>query len=210
MALIRWKADVEPILDDLEAVRFWDLAATERLKPSDDPDWTAGALLTVTRGQMPGSTKGRWILLDVTRFQKTPAKTDEKMFERHLFDDEWLHRRVPVRAEREGGSSGKRDMDHLARSVFLGVDFQGQIPVGSKVDRAKPVSRAAERPGGFDILEAAWNDDFLDEIELFPDGLHDDQVDAVSGGFKFLADRLTLATALPETVPSENVWGSVR
>lgn len=209
MALIRWN-DVEPILDDLEAVRFWDLAATEKLKPSDDPDWTAGALLTVTKGAKPGIAKGRWILLDVHRFRETPATTDQKMFERHLFDDEWLGRRVPVRAEREGGASGKRDMQHLATHVFLGVDFQGQLPDGSKVDRAKPVSRAAERPGGFDLLEGPWNDEFLDEIELFPDGLHDDQVDAVSGGFKFLADRLMIARATPQVMEGENVWGAVR
>jgi predicted phage terminase large subunit-like protein len=31
-----------------------------------------------------------------------------------------------------------------------------------------------------------WTREFLDETEQFPDGAHDDQVDAVSGAFNFL------------------------
>ena len=31
-----------------------------------------------------------------------------------------------------------------------------------------------------------WNKAFLDELEAFPKGAHDDQVDGLSGGFNFL------------------------
>jgi phage terminase large subunit-like protein len=39
-----------------------------------------------------------------------------------------------------------------------------------------------------DRVRGAWNMDFLDEIEVFPLGKHDDQVDAAVGAF----DKLTL------------------
>lgn len=209
MALLRWRRDVEPILDDLSAVRFWDMAATKPLKPSDDPDWTAGVLLAVTRGQQPGSARGRWIICHVMRFRETPAKTDELMFERHLVDDELIGRPIPVRAELEGGSSGIRDMDHVARDTFLGVDFEAKRPVGSKTDRAKPFSRAAQAHH-VDVVEGDWNQDYLDEFELFPDGLHDDQVDASSGAMKWLAQLLESSGARAETVGQTNTWGAVR
>ena len=40
---------------------------------------------------------------------------------------------------------------------------------------------AAQAEGGtVKLLRGAWNKEFLDEIELFPFGSHDDQVDAAS------------------------------
>jgi len=41
------------------------------------------------------------------------------------------------------------------------------------------------------ILQAPWNEDFLRELENFPEGRHDDIVDALSGAF-FDAYRLCI------------------
>lgn len=206
--IVSWKEVIEPILGDLEIVRFWDLAATKPLKPSHDPDWTAGALVGVTRGEQQGVVRGEWYTLHVERFRETPSSTDRKMFERHLKDDELCRRMIPVRAEQEGGSAGKRDMDHVARTMFLGVDFEGKQPNGSKGERAKPTSRAAEARH-WHLAEGAWNEDYLREFELFPDGDHDDQVDATSGAQRFLAERVMMTGVSAETVPMENSWGVV-
>jgi predicted phage terminase large subunit-like protein len=35
-------------------------------------------------------------------------------------------------------------------------------------------------------VRGAWNEDFFSELESFPEGSHDDQVDAASGAFKKL------------------------
>lgn len=37
------------------------------------------------------------------------------------------------------------------------------------------------------LLEGSWNDTFLNELEGFPDALHDDQVDAASDAFSAVA-----------------------
>ena len=64
------------------------------------------------------------------------------------------------------------------------------VPVTlDKATRAGPwASRAA---GGLvSLVEGAWIGGFLDECEVFPcEGLHDDQVDAVSGGYAMVAGR---------------------
>jgi hypothetical protein len=56
---------------------------------------------------------------------------------------------------------------------------------GDKVARAGPFSAAAER-GHVYVVEARWNQPFFDELEAFPEGDHDDQVDAVSGAIEAL------------------------
>jgi predicted phage terminase large subunit-like protein len=160
---------------------------------------------------MPGTVKGRWIVCNVTRFRETPATTDRLMFERHELDDEMTRKQVPIRVEQEGGASGKRDVDGMRRGVFLGLDFDGKSPDGNKAERAKPFSRAAQA-GNVDLVEAAWNQDYLDEHELFPDGLHDDQVDASSGAMKFLRERMALGGMSAETIPKGEeapTWGSI-
>jgi phage terminase large subunit-like protein len=45
------------------------------------------------------------------------------------------------------------------------------------------------------LVREAWNEDFLDEIAVFPLGKHDDQVDAAVGAF----DKLTLHKPLKLT-----------
>lgn len=51
-----------------------------------------------------------------------------------------------------------------------------------KITRAAPVSSQAEA-GNIKILQASWNEEFFRELENFPDGAHDDIVDALSGAF---------------------------
>ena len=59
-----------------------------------------------------------------------------------------------------------------------------------KVTRALPVSSQAEA-GNIKILQAPWNEDFLREVENFPEGGHDDIVDALSGAFLMLTRCMT-------------------
>ena len=43
--------------------------------------------------------------------------------------------------------------------------------------------------GNVQMLEASWNNDFINELRLFPKGTHDDQVDAASGAFNKLVNK---------------------
>jgi predicted phage terminase large subunit-like protein len=87
--------------------------------------------------------------------------------------------------EQEPGSSGVGQIDYYARQVLQGFSFWGIKSTGPKAERAVPVSSASEA-GNVKLKQASWNGVFLDEFEGFPQGAHDDMVDAVSGAFSQL------------------------
>ncbi|MGV3724601.1 MAG: phage terminase large subunit [Actinomycetota bacterium] len=100
-------------------------------------------------------------------------------------------RTVPIWMEEEGGSSGKTVIDHYTRKVLSGYTFRGIRSTGDKVTRAAPVSSQAEA-GNIKLLRGNWLLPFLDEVGAFPTpGVHDDQVDALSGALAMLSSRNT-------------------
>jgi len=165
----------EAVPAGLAWVRYWDLAASS----SDRSDWTAGALVA--------QADGVWYVCDIARIRGSP-RTVEQFIASTAAEDEGRMGRVQIHMEQEGGASGVNTIDHYRRRVLAGYPFYADSPNRSKVDRAAPVSSAAEA-GNVTLVEGAWNRDFLDEAELFPQGEHDDQVDALSGAVKILSKR---------------------
>lgn len=154
-------------------VRYWDLAATEARRGAD-PDWTAGARVCCHQGV--------WYIADMRRLQATPRAVEDLIRQTAQMDGPG----VPIYIEQEPGSSGKNTIDHYQRDVLVGYASYGQRSSGSKEERARPLSAAAEA-GNVVLQRAAWNGPFLDEAELFPAGAHDDQIDAVSGAMAVAA-----------------------
>jgi predicted phage terminase large subunit-like protein len=172
-----WFPVTDSVPADLEQqVRAWDLAATEP-KPGQDPDWSAGVLL--------GRTKAKqYVVLDVRRLRATPLAV-EQLLRRCAEQD---GQGVAIRFEEEGGSAGKIASDHLVRNVLAGYACQPVRSTGNKAERAAPLSSMAEA-GHVLLLRAPWNGPFLDELCTFPQGAHDDQVDAASLAFAQLARK---------------------
>lgn len=165
-------------------VRFWDLAGTEVKPGNADPDWTAGALVAEYRGQ--------YTLCDMKRDRTTPKGVEDLLSQTAALDG----RDVEIWIEQEPGSSGKISVDHYQREVLKGYTVKAVRSTGSKVDRAKPASSAAEA-GNFMLLAGPWNEDFLFEVERFPGvGKHDDQVDAISGAVTVLMPAYKPAPAV--------------
>jgi predicted phage terminase large subunit-like protein len=159
----------------LRKIRFWDLAATEAEK-GKDPDWTAGCLAALDKGQL--------YIFGIVRFRGSPKETEDRVKETALADGH----DVQVWMEEEGGSSGKIAMDHYAREVLPGFSFHATRSTGDKKTRAGPLSSAAER-GNLFLVSGEWIGAFLDEAEVFPEGEHDDQVDCASGALSVLAGQ---------------------
>lgn len=159
--------------------RMWDFAGTTASTANEDPDYTAGALL--------GVKDGEWYLADVRRKRVVGAPL-EAWLRATAAEDRALMApaHVAIRAEVEPGGSAKQWIDHLARTVFVGYDFKGDHVTGSKERRAEPVAAAAEH-GHFHVVKGPWVKEYLDEAEAFPDGPHDDQIDATSGAQTHLA-----------------------
>ena len=50
---------------------------------------------------------------------------------------------------------------------------------------------AQAEAGNVKLLRGPWNEAFLDEVSVFPNGSHDDQVDALSGAFDALVSEVS-------------------
>jgi predicted phage terminase large subunit-like protein len=171
-----WFGFVDAPPDGCRWVRYWDLAATEA-KAGKDPDWTVGAKI--------GMREGVFYVGSVVRTRATP-KGVEDLIRSTAEGDGKL---VSVVIEQEPGSSGLHTVDHYQRRVLVGWSVTGDRKTGSKIELAKPLSSAAQA-GNVKIVRAPWNTAFLDEVHAFPtDGVHDDQVDAASGAFRFVAEN---------------------
>jgi predicted phage terminase large subunit-like protein len=150
-------------------VRFWDLAATEEA-PGTDPDFTANVLMGVD------ASGGFWIE-DADEFRETPANVEKRVAGQAEIDG----RGVEIRMEQEPGASGKSMIDHYARVVLPGYDFQGVKSTGDKITRAKPFSAACQN-GLVRLVRGSWVAKLIDRLTGFGlPGVHDDMTDGASG-----------------------------
>ena len=159
-------------------VRYWDMASSDPSKKTNkknkDPDYTAGLLLS--------EFQGIYYIEDIVHVRKRPAETNQIQHMTAVSDGVG----TMIREEQEPGSSGDATIDMKARSVFKGFSYKGVRSTGSKISRAEPVSAAAER-GAIKIVRGCRNLDALfNELESFPEVIHDDLVDALSGAFAAL------------------------
>ena len=166
-----WFQIVDDYPRDARLVRHWDLAATRAGKGSD-PDYTVGLLL--------GEKDGIYYVIDIQRMRGTPMEVERRVEQTaHLDGVE-----VVVSMEEEPGSSGKNTSSYYRR-LLAGYTFKAVRPTGNKRVRASPVSSQAEA-GNIKIVRGGWNKAFLEELVMFDEGAHDDQVDALSGAFEYL------------------------
>ncbi len=160
---------------NIRVVRFWDLAATKPEKGvSKDPDWLAGVKMGMD------VSSGRIYILDVFHDQVTPHNVDRALTFSAVNDGINVMNYI----EEEGGASGKLVMEHYY-NMFAGYGLKGIRSTGDKVTRARPFSAAVER-GNVYVVKADWNEAFFYELNVFPTGEHDDQVDAASGAYNQL------------------------
>lgn len=171
-----WFEIVDSYPQKARLVRYWDLAATEP-KKGKDPDYTAGCLMA--------EQDGIFYIVDMRKARLRPQGVESLIGQTAAMDG----KPVDIYMEQEGGSSGVNTIDHYTRRVLKGYSFRGHKTTGSKEVRANPVSSTAEA-GNIKLVRGPWISDFLNEVEAFPtEGVHDDQVDAMSGAFTMLNNK---------------------
>ena len=169
----QWFKIIDAAPNDCRWLRYWDLAATEK-NDNNEPDFTAGALVGV-------NLKNNIFIKDIRRLRGTPQAVEALIKQTAQLDGMGTY----IYMEQEAGSSGKAVIDYYSRNVLMGYCFYGDKPSADKSTRAAPVSSQAEA-GNVYLVRGPWINDFLDEAQTFPNGAHDDQVDAVSGAFSKL------------------------
>ena len=163
----------QPAPPTARRVRVWDLASGGQ----KGNDFTAGVLLAKDQ-------QGCYLVEDVQRGQWTPAQNEQAITRCAAFDPP----DTGVYVEQEPGSSGLAYISHLARNVLPGHNLRGLPATGDKQSRAAPLSAAVSN-GIMGIVKAGWNRELLDELNAFPQGVHDDQVDALAHAYNLLSQR---------------------
>lgn len=154
--------------------RSWDLAATDA-ESGEDPDWTCG---------VKQAFAGEVLYIeDVKRLRGTEHEVRKLMKQTAELDQHG----VEIILQQDPGQAGKAQIASLVRMLYGWAVFS-EPPTGDKVIRAKPLAALAEA-GLVKLVRGDWNEAFLAEIEQFPLGRHDDQVDAASFGLSRLAER---------------------
>jgi hypothetical protein len=84
--------------------------------------------------------------------------------------------------------------------MLAAFTFQPIQVHNDKLTRALPLVARSEQ-GKLAIVRGGWNLAFVDQLCSFPEGQHDDMVDAVSGGLTMLSEYTPFVS---ESVP----WGN--
>ena len=146
------------------AVRAWDLAA------SVGGDWTAGVRLA-------RSAEGLFQVQDVVRFKGGPEEVVQAIRAAAERDGPG----VAVGLPQDPGQAGRSQVAFLTARL-AGWRVVSSPESGAKAVRAMPVASQVNA-GTVSVLAGAWTGAFLAELEDFPGGACDDQVDALSRAF---------------------------
>lgn len=176
--------DILPALppgDWLPPLRAWDLASTEPWEGNQDPDWTVGAKVRIERPAPVvldnGESflrPGRIAIEHVARFRKRTGPRNEEIL--RITADDGIPR---VGIEQEPGRGGPdtiRDLTAYLKGVARVIPWPQSK---DKETRSSVLSGPAEQ-GRVVLIRSGWDiESFLDEADEFPNGAHDDIVDAI-------------------------------
>jgi predicted phage terminase large subunit-like protein len=164
-------------------VRRWDIAASE-----GRGDYSAGVLLAAV-------ATGTYVVADVVRGQWGPDTRNAIL--RETAERDRSYGAVQQVVPQDPGAAGV-DMAQALVRLLAGFTVSAERESGDKVTRADPFA-AQWNAGNVSLLrdsdERRWNAAYLAECERFPNGAHDDMVDASSGAFNKLTARRVMTWA---------------
>lgn len=173
------------------SIRYWDTAASDVTDEYPDPDWSAGLRLTrsphcpdwmkmeiMKRDQ--GGHGPFFYIEDVSRLRATSGPVLKRM--QTVARHDGLS--IPIWIEQERGASGKNLISLIRNDYLEGHIVRGHLPKGSKEVRARTVSARIDE-GRMVVVDGEFTESFIMELGTFGlDGVHDDQVDALSGAYE--------------------------
>ena len=181
------KIEIVSALPPIKAsVRFWDLASTAPSIGNPNPDATAGARIGL-------GYDGNIYIMHIAWLQANPDVVERTVKQHAMMDTI----NVQVWIEQEPGASGKALIDYYRSKALPTFTVTGAKSSGSKVVKATPFANKVGQ-GVVKMLAGPWNERFITELEAFPLGEHDDQVDAVSGGINHLDLAGTIGPVSPD------------
>lgn len=151
-------------------VRGWDLGATV----GGDP--TAGVKLGKCED-------GSLIIADIAHGDLGPDERDSMIRNTAALDGKSVRISLP----QDPGQAGKTQALYLTR-MLQGYTVKTSPESGDKLTRAEPFA-AQVNVGNVKMLRGAWNEGLINEMRLFPNGSHDDRIDACSRAYAELLNN---------------------
>lgn len=166
------KPDMIQVVDAIPAnvaewCRGWDLASTL------GGDFTAGVKVARLHD-------GRYLIADVVRDRLESHQRDAMIKATAMRDGKQIKQSIP----QDPGQAGKSQVLAFAQ-LLAGHNAHFSPETGDKVTRATPLASQINA-GNVIMLRAPWNQPFMDEGRMFPNGSFDDQIDAASRAFNGL------------------------
>ena len=122
-------------------------------------------------------------VMDVVRARWSPGEIEQKIKMVAALDGD----RCMIRIPQDPGGAGRFQAHYLAGKL-RGYNVTTEREEGSKPYRANPFAAQCEH-GFVKLLAGSWNAAFIEELCAFPNGAHDDQVDAAAAAFRALIRR---------------------
>lgn len=161
-------------LEDIEWVRGWDLALTQ----STAADWTVGALCGLDK------KRDLFYIGDIFRTRETWMGVRSNIGKLAINDrDNWGAHRMGM----EAVSGFEVALQEVRRDLEGLVRVEKRNPKSDKLVRARPWLNKVDAGKAYMVI-GPWNRAFIDELDVFPAGRHDDQIDAVSVAYECLAN----------------------
>jgi predicted phage terminase large subunit-like protein len=152
-------------------IRGWDLAGTDN-KTNKKAAYTVGCKMRLVNGGV--------YILDVDRKQASPSAVEKMILANTQRDGYGVVQDFP----QDPGQAGKAQKFAIAK-LLHGYTFLFSPETGSKEDRATPLAAQCESDNVY-LVRADWNQSFINESSLFPNGQFKDQIDAASRAYSSL------------------------
>jgi predicted phage terminase large subunit-like protein len=161
-------------------MRAWDLASSIR------GDWTVGIKLACTYDEQFETVL---TIVDVQRFRGAPEEVHSQVLTIAQADGHGCTIALPE----DPGQAGQSQVTDFTRMLQGYVVMPVRL-TGSKEIRALATASQANI-GRIRMLRAPWNAALIDELQSFPSGRHDDQVDALSLGHDLMMGKMASLAA---------------
>ena len=169
--------------------RGWDLAATKSNRKNPEPAYTAGVKIDWV--------DGIFYISHAKRARKEGFQVREMMKRTAEMDGIGTIQDFP----QDPGQAGKDQAQTIAQ-YLIGFNVRYSVESGDKELRAEPLSAQAEA-GNIKIVRGEWNQQYIDEIKLFPNSKFKDQVDATSRAFHRIVKEIPNTSANTIGAPRE-------
>ena len=123
-------------------------------------------------------------IIDMIRARLSSAEREQRVKPTAIWDGDEV--RIRISAGLAPANSRRTTLAGLLQGYRVSIEPE-QV---SKEARADAFAAQCEC-GMVKLVEGAWNQAFIDELCAFPNGAHDDQVDAASVAFRALVRRVT-------------------